>query len=189
MNATTQSDLKLETQSCTRCGGSGHYSYCQSHGTTCFKCGGNRIIFSKRGSMANAFLTAIRSKPIDQVKVGDKVKVEFGSPIGRQVLAFGTVTKSQRATSFCQSGVGDNARKTFYWELDVQHPKYGGFGQFGFASTDTNKPTMMRVAQSATDKWSTFHRAMAYQAKLNKLGKPAKGAVFTAEELAFRNAI
>lgn len=26
---------------CTRCCGSGHYSYCQMHGTTCFKCSGN----------------------------------------------------------------------------------------------------------------------------------------------------
>ena len=26
---------------CTRCGGSGHYSYCQTHGTTCFGCGGS----------------------------------------------------------------------------------------------------------------------------------------------------
>lgn len=25
---------------CTRCGGSGHYSYCQMHGTTCFGCNG-----------------------------------------------------------------------------------------------------------------------------------------------------
>jgi hypothetical protein len=28
-------------KACTRCGGSGHYSYCQMHGTTCFKCGGS----------------------------------------------------------------------------------------------------------------------------------------------------
>jgi hypothetical protein len=28
-------------ETCTRCGGSGEYSYCQSHGTRCFKCGGS----------------------------------------------------------------------------------------------------------------------------------------------------
>lgn len=28
---------------CTRCGGSGHYSYCQRFGTTCFKCDGNKL--------------------------------------------------------------------------------------------------------------------------------------------------
>lgn len=29
------------TVECSRCGGSGNYSYCPSHGTTCFKCGGH----------------------------------------------------------------------------------------------------------------------------------------------------
>jgi hypothetical protein len=28
---------------CTRCGGSGHYSYCERFGTTCFKCDGNKL--------------------------------------------------------------------------------------------------------------------------------------------------
>ena len=28
---------------CTRCGGGGHYSYCQMYGTKCFKCGGSGV--------------------------------------------------------------------------------------------------------------------------------------------------
>jgi hypothetical protein len=32
---------------CGRCGGSGSYSYCQSHGTTCFKCGGKGEVGAK----------------------------------------------------------------------------------------------------------------------------------------------
>jgi hypothetical protein len=28
---------------CTRCGGTGHYSYNMRHGTTCFKCSGNKL--------------------------------------------------------------------------------------------------------------------------------------------------
>ncbi len=31
---------KLTLKTCGRCGGGGHYSYCQMHGTTCFGCGG-----------------------------------------------------------------------------------------------------------------------------------------------------
>lgn len=28
---------------CSRCAGGGNYSYCQTHGTTCFKCGGSGV--------------------------------------------------------------------------------------------------------------------------------------------------
>jgi hypothetical protein len=28
---------------CTRCGGSGRYSYCTAYGSTCFKCSGNKL--------------------------------------------------------------------------------------------------------------------------------------------------
>ena len=30
---------------CTRCDGTGHYSYCSQYGTTCFKCGGQKVAF------------------------------------------------------------------------------------------------------------------------------------------------
>ena len=32
---------KIEYDTCGRCGGSGHHSYCEAHGTTCFGCGGS----------------------------------------------------------------------------------------------------------------------------------------------------
>lgn len=31
-------------KTCSRCGGSGEYSFCQMHGTTCFKCGGSGYV-------------------------------------------------------------------------------------------------------------------------------------------------
>lgn len=43
---------RFETVTCSRCGGSGHYSYCQMHGTTCFKCGGTGKQLTKRGQVA-----------------------------------------------------------------------------------------------------------------------------------------
>ena len=33
---------------CTRCGGSGHYSRCASYGTTCFKCSGHTVTIPSR---------------------------------------------------------------------------------------------------------------------------------------------
>lgn len=36
-----------EGQTCSRCCGGGHYSYCQMYGTTCFKCGGRGTVAPK----------------------------------------------------------------------------------------------------------------------------------------------
>lgn len=53
----------LETVTCSRCCGSGNYSWCQRYGTTCFKCGGRKAVLTKRGAAAAALLDRLRSKP------------------------------------------------------------------------------------------------------------------------------
>ena len=70
---TTQEVLRLESETCGRCGGTGHYSYCQSYGTTCFKCAGNKRVFTKRGAAANVLYASLLSKRGDQLVVGDKI--------------------------------------------------------------------------------------------------------------------
>src|SRR5262245_6075925 len=66
----------FESQTCSRCGGTGHYSYCQMHGTTCFKCGGKGVTLTKRGSAAQAWFTAQKMRPASEIKVGDKIVVD-----------------------------------------------------------------------------------------------------------------
>ena len=51
---------------CGRCGGSGSYSYCQTHGTKCFGCGGHGM---KAAKLTKATLAAARVK----VEAGDLV--------------------------------------------------------------------------------------------------------------------
>jgi hypothetical protein len=63
----------FETEHCGRCGGSGHYSYCQMHGTTCFGCAGSGRRLTKRGKAAQAWLVAQQTKPASEVQVGDRV--------------------------------------------------------------------------------------------------------------------
>jgi hypothetical protein len=65
--ATTQG---YETETCTRCAGSGHYSSCASYGTTCFKCRGKGNTYSKRGEAALAYARDLRTVPVEQVAVG-----------------------------------------------------------------------------------------------------------------------
>ena len=61
----------FESETCTRCGGSGQYSYCQTYGTRCFKCGGTGVQLTKRGHVAQAFYISLLSVPARELKVGD----------------------------------------------------------------------------------------------------------------------
>ncbi len=69
--------IRYETGTCGRCGGSGEYSYCQMHGTTCFGCNGSGSAPTKAGKAAvkrvAAFKKAKFSKLASAVKAGDIV--------------------------------------------------------------------------------------------------------------------
>jgi hypothetical protein len=75
---TTTNKTGFEIESCTRCGGSGHYSSCATHGTTCFKCGGAKTVLTKRGAAARAKYFELISKKTKDIKVGDSVLTEIG---------------------------------------------------------------------------------------------------------------
>jgi hypothetical protein len=64
--------LLFEHRPCTRCGGSGNYSYCQMYGTTCFGCGGSGAQLTKRGKVAQVWLTEKRKVKVAELKVGDE---------------------------------------------------------------------------------------------------------------------
>ena len=50
----TQTDENgFETTNCTRCCGTGHYSYCQVYGTRCFSCSGKKMMYTERGFAAH----------------------------------------------------------------------------------------------------------------------------------------
>jgi hypothetical protein len=66
----------FETETCGRCGGSGHYSYNQMDGTTCFGCNGTKVRLTKRGSAAQAWYRRQTTVPFSQIKVGDLVWAE-----------------------------------------------------------------------------------------------------------------
>lgn len=68
-------DLLFEHDTCSRCGGTGHYSYNQMTGTRCFKCNGKGQTLTKRGDAAQTFLNGLRTKLYKDVQVGDTVYV------------------------------------------------------------------------------------------------------------------
>jgi hypothetical protein len=68
--------LLLESKTCGRCGGSGKFSWCQSHGDMCFGCHGDGVVLTKRGKAAQMWLNAKKRKPLGEVAVGEWVLSE-----------------------------------------------------------------------------------------------------------------
>ncbi len=54
--------ITYQTESCSRCGGCGEYSYCQMHGTRCFKCGGNGKQLTRAGSRARKAINEFKTR-------------------------------------------------------------------------------------------------------------------------------
>jgi hypothetical protein len=73
INAKTGKPSTFETVACTRCGGGGNYSFCPGYGSTCFKCGGAGVQFTKRGGVASAFYAASLTVDPATLAVGTKV--------------------------------------------------------------------------------------------------------------------
>jgi hypothetical protein len=69
----------FEAKTCGRCGGSGHYSYNQMHGSTCYGCSGRGYILTKRGAAAANFFRASLCKKGDAVELGDKIDTGSGA--------------------------------------------------------------------------------------------------------------
>jgi len=141
---------KLETETCSRCGGTGHYSYCQSYGTTCFRCRGRKVTYSKRGQAAAIYMENLRKKPANQFQPGDLLYVE-GIP------GF-TKSKFYKVTS-----VWMRVAERVEFTIECDGYTYG-----------TSPETMLRKGCTAEEKAETLKQALAYQATLTKQGKVAK---------------
>ena len=153
MTATTTQPL-FESVTCSRCGGSGHYSYCQRFGTICFKCGGRQVVFTKRGAVAQEFFTRLCSKRADELVVGvDKIKEETGK--------FYTVT----FTGIKNDGSGQiiDGVVVPYYRVETAYCSHG-----------TSPERVFRVAQSAEAKQAKIKEALAYQESLTKTGTVRK---------------
>ena len=65
----------FETEVCSRCGGTGHYSFNGEH-SRCYKCDGQNgaRAFTKRGAAAKAFYEASLTVPVCEIKPGMMVR-------------------------------------------------------------------------------------------------------------------
>lgn len=172
----------FETEPCTRCGGSGTYSYCIQWGTTCFACGvrprergtGRRL--TKRGKAARAyFQSLLPSKRVADLVPGDMVVDSmffFGA--GELLMVRGVkckVLEVTPTTSSSRSRAGDGEwvyADAEHGYLDIVTDKMLISG----VQPDTLKALVPTAEQVATARAA----ALAYQETLTKTGTPRKSA-------------
>ena len=64
----------METTTCSRCGGSGRYSYNMRDGDRCYGCAGKGVKYTKRANVALDLFRTLREQPFDSFTVGDLVR-------------------------------------------------------------------------------------------------------------------
>lgn len=164
MTITCTPATTFETETCTRCGGCGRYSYNQMHGDICYGCNGKGIRLTKRGRAAATHLDAMRKVRLDSLNIGDFMQVETIS-----ARYFAPITEIKPGHSV--KSYNHNTGEWVEWEtisVTTQHAKFGASGIV--APPDT----MVRKGFTAEEKAAQMQEALAYQATLTKTGKPKK---------------
>lgn len=157
--------MSFETETCGRCGGSGKYSYCQMHGSTCFGCGGSGIRHTKRGAVAAARYTESLKVQLGSLVVGDVMLIDDYIS-GRRYFA--PIVKIEVSKCSGKSLQQDGTWKEWppMLEVTTEHAKYGQSGIHALPSV------MVRKGHTAEFKAARKAEAIAYQATLTKAGKP-----------------
>ena len=146
---------KFESESCSRCGGSGKYSFNHMDGDRCYGCRGTGYKLTKRGQAAYALYRHLLTRKGSDMAVGMQILTEIGAG-SRKVWQTITEIKPDRL----------NGQGRVILELSRNGKPMQGFGMF--ESTEF----MCCTGQSDLD--NAMAEALAYQATLTKAGKPAK---------------
>lgn len=150
----------FEKRDCSRCGGSGRYSWNAMHGDRCYGCNGRGRVYTKRGRAAADFYTALLSKAISEVQVGDLVRDYDGR--------FRKVAVSARDTGNMESGsrrIGYDYEANVCWYLKFE----GGSGMSGYPADH-----IVRIGHTADEKREAREKALAFQSTLNLNGTPRR---------------
>ncbi len=156
--------LKFERQVCSRCGGSGRYSFNLRDGDTCHGCNRKGVQLTKRGAAAYAWFKEQRMTCVADLKPG--MMIDGGMGIGKFIIG-------EIETSSIQSTSIVNGVKTVHPPMiAVRNTPNPGQISKGI-HTDINGKLEVIPATEA-GKIAELERAVAYQATLGKNGKPLK---------------
>lgn len=96
----------FETEPCSRCGGSGRYSFNLMDGDLCYGCNGTGFKWTTKGGKAWKKFDAMRETEVCNIKVGDKVGVHLG--LGPKVSFVTVVSVGIAAWKYTTDGVAQN---------------------------------------------------------------------------------
>lgn len=156
----------FETETCTRCHGSGHYSRCADYGTTCFRCAGAKVTLTKRGAAAQAFFSQSCQVPLSDLKLGDRIKVDGITERMQRYSWIGTVIELKRSEYESTYISGSNAERYHALIVTTHNEKYGR------GSLQANDAMLVRIYRA--DDSQRLAAALEYQATLTKAGTPRK---------------
>lgn len=170
----------FEHKACSRCGGSGHYSYCTMYGTTCFGCNGRGWQYTRRGEVAAKLYSDLLMVPATEVEVGTKIRVP-GLPgiAGACWLLVDSIdTDHVSAWRITKDEDGNEVREPLVSVLIGGRKRITGsewsednLEEYGYGLPATDK---VRVARSAEFKQARMAEALAFQATLTQKGEPRK---------------
>jgi hypothetical protein len=164
----------FETSTCTRCGGSGRYSYCQSYGDRCFKCAGSGKQFTKRGAAANAYIRTLRTIKARDVQFGQAIKFDGVPGMSRTTYFRLDEMHTELRSASSLDPVTGETRVHNHLHLSGIGPKGERMGMSVFPDSDVILvPTKAEAAEQIA-------KALAYQATLTKTGTVAKRATVAA---------
>jgi hypothetical protein len=155
--AETTKTREFETVTCSRCGGTGNYSYCAMYGTTCFKCAGGKKVFTKRGQVAwNLYQALLKIRAAD-IKPGMTLIVDNRKYLVESAR-FGTIEDC--TARYLDKTTGEWA---FYWEI-----RCGSYGLSTFPEQ------MVKIGWTKEAIAQKRAAALDFQDTLTKTGTPRK---------------
>lgn len=150
--------MGFEIETCSRCGGSGQYSYNQMTGSRCFKCHGQKYSLTKRGAAAREFFTKSQYKDFEDLKVGMYL---WQTPMGRK--GFWSKITSIEPASGAYAVLPDGS-KLVYNHISCE--KGDGIQTLGGIK--------LRAVADNAEYEALKQAALDYQGTLGKGGKPMK---------------
>lgn len=151
----TKAKPVFEHETCSRCCGSGQYSFNLMHGSRCYGCAGTGYKLTKRGRAAQQFLNEMRKIPVKNFQIGDLIRFD------------GTSSKFEKIVSI-EFMNGEQAGYVNRPDLQRVRIKTNGSGMIGFVGDKYTK------GFTAEEKQQQVSHALAYQETLTKTGKPRK---------------
>lgn len=144
----------FETEACSRCGGTGQYSFNGEH-SRCYKCDGKNgcRALTKRGEAAKEFYLSKLTVIATEIKVGDMIQ----DSLGTKIRVINIVEKVQ---NFISNGVPGSVNMITF---------EGKFNCYGVAETHK-----IRRLPTVEENEILKAEALEYQATLTKAGKPRK---------------